>query len=88
MTCPRLFLTSAVNCTDPPAGIEELLGVSAIEAGAGSRVTAMELEPTFPSLVALIVAVPAARPVITPEAFTEATTELLVDQVTVCPDSG
>jgi hypothetical protein len=48
-------------------------------------VTVMLDVPDFPELVAVIVAVPAATPVITPLELTVAAAPLLVDQLTVCP---
>ena len=44
--------------------------------------------PVFPSLVALIVAEPIVTPERSPEPLTVATEVLLLDQVTVRPDSG
>jgi len=51
----------------------------------GTSVTVMVAEPLLPSLVAVIVAVPAATPVTRPLVFTEAIEELLLDQLTVRP---
>ncbi len=51
----------------------------------GTLVTVMVAEPLFPSLVAVIVAEPAATPVTKPLALTVATAGLLVAQVTARP---
>src|SRR6059058_5396500 len=54
----------------------------------GTGVTVMADAPLFPSLVAVIVAVPAALPVTSPLAVTVATAVLLLPQLTVRPDNG
>src|SRR2546427_8198669 len=54
----------------------------------GTGVTVMADAPLFPSLVAVIVAVPAVFPVTSPLALTVATVALLLAQRTVRPDSG
>src|SRR2546428_8379183 len=53
----------------------------------GAGVTVMADAPLFPSLVAVIVAVPAVFPVTSPLALTVATVALLLAQLTVRPDS-
>src|SRR2546427_5736822 len=53
----------------------------------GTGVTVMADAPLFPSLVAVIVAVPAVFPVTSPLALTVATVALLLAQLTVRPDS-
>src|SRR5438552_3828594 len=54
----------------------------------GTGVTVIVEGPLFPSLVAVIVAVPAALPVTSPLAVTVATAVLLLPQLTVRPDNG
>src|SRR5205807_8219904 len=56
--------------------------------GAGAVVTVMAAVPFFPSLVAVIVADPAAPPVTSPVALTEARLGALLAQVTTRPLSG
>ena len=48
----------------------------------------MDDVPLFPSLVAVIVAEPGVTPETSPELLTVATDVLLLDQVTVRPDSA
>src|SRR6059036_951290 len=62
-------------------------GVTATEA-TGTWVTVTADVPLCPSLVAVIVAEPAALPVTSPLALTVATAALLVAQLTARPDSG
>src|SRR5436309_4242234 len=54
----------------------------------GTNVTVIAAVPFWPSLLAVIVAVPAAPPVTSPFPLTEATAALLVAHVTVRPLSG
>src|SRR5438552_14655130 len=54
----------------------------------GTGVTVIVEGPLFPSLVAVIVAAPAATPVTSPPALTVATAVLLLPQLTVRPDNG
>src|SRR5881397_4285703 len=54
----------------------------------GTFVTVMVAVPLLPSLVAMIVAEPAAAPVTRPLLLTVATAPLLVVQLTARPDSG
>src|SRR5256714_14996342 len=51
-------------------------------------VTVMADVPLFPSLIAVIVADPAARPVTSPLPLTRATPESLLTHVTTRPDRG
>src|SRR5437763_566458 len=62
-------------------------GVIVTEA-TGTGVTVIVEGPLFPSLVAVIVAVPAALPVTSPLALTVATAVLLLPQLTGRPDNG
>src|SRR6266571_5325082 len=62
-------------------------GVTVTDA-TGTFVTVIAAVPLLPSLVAVIVAGPAALPVTTPLALTVATAVLLLAQVTVRPLSG
>src|SRR5438094_210264 len=62
-------------------------GVIVTEA-TGTGVTVIVEGPLFPSLVAVIVAVPAALPVTSPLAVTVATAVLLLPQLTVRPGNG
>src|SRR3989442_1240523 len=55
---------------------------------AGGTVTVIAAVPLCPSLVAVIVATPAATAVTRPLPFTVAAAVLLLAQVTVRPDSG
>jgi hypothetical protein len=77
----------AVNCCVAPTAIEAVAGATATVA-TGTNVTVSVAVPVFPSLVAVMVAVPTATAVATPVAlFTVAMLTLLVDQVTVRPVS-
>src|SRR6266513_3080148 len=53
----------------------------------GTWVTVTDAVPLFPSLVAVTVAEPGVTPETSPEPFTVATDVLLLDQVTVRPES-
>jgi hypothetical protein len=53
--------------------------------GGGAAVTVIAAVPAMPSLVAVIVAEPAATPVTTPEELTVATPVLLLDHATLRP---
>src|SRR5213596_3186540 len=57
------------------------------EAGGGAGVTVIAAGPLCPSLVAVIVAEPAAAPLTRPLLLTVATAVLLLDHVTLRPDS-
>src|SRR2546428_11148487 len=59
-----------------------------LEPGGGAGVTVTVAVPFLPSLVAVIVAVPAATPVTSPLPFTVATAGLSLAHVTVRPASG
>ena len=76
----------AVSCTVAPTSTTAVTGLTVTEA-AGTRVTVTAAPPILPSLVAVIVADPAATPVPRPLAETVATAPLLVVQVTVRPVS-
>src|SRR5205085_5113574 len=79
----------AVSCTVFPSFTEALAGVTDTEAtGTLAAVTVMAAVPLCPSLVAVIVAVPATLPVTNPPALTVATLVLLEAHVTVRPGSG
>src|SRR5204862_2059363 len=56
-----------------------------VTAATGASVTVIVAEPVLLSLVAVIVAEPAATPVTKPLVFTEAIEELLLDQLTARP---
>src|SRR5438132_692287 len=62
-------------------------GASGSGAGGGAHATATGAVPLFPSLVAVIVAVPAAGPVTSPLALTVATPAALVAHAIVRPVS-
>src|SRR5213080_2901393 len=77
----------AVSCTVWPTGTDAVLGLTVTDA-TGTVLTVIVAVPPCPSLVAVIVAAPAATPVACPAPFTVATAGLLLDQVTVRPPSG
>src|SRR6266849_1749698 len=77
----------AVNCPVCPTVRLRVAGVTLTDA-TGTSVTVMVAVPLLPSLVAVMVAVPAPRAVTSPVAFTVATAELLVVHVTTRPVSG
>jgi len=74
----------AVNCVVAPTVTPAAVGLTVTEA-TGTLVTVMADVPLCPSLVAVIVAEPAATPVTDPLAETVATAPLLVAQVTARP---
>lgn len=78
---------TAESCTVEPTCTEGADGLTETDAtGAGAAAgTVIADDPLLPSLVAVIVAVPAATPVTTPEAETLATPEELELQVTARP---
>src|SRR2546425_2283876 len=84
---PFASLRLAVSCTVRPTGTFAVGGLTATDA-TGMTVTVIALVPLLPSLVAVIVAEPAAAPVTSPLPFTVATPALLLAHVTVRPDSG
>src|SRR5437773_949325 len=77
----------AVSCTVPPVGRLVAAGVTATDA-TGTVVTVIVAVPLWPSLVAVIVAEPAAALVTRPPAFTVATALLPLTHVTTRPESG
>jgi hypothetical protein len=81
---PLASSSAAVNCCVAPVKMLAVLGVTATEATGAITVTVAL--PVIPSLVAAMVAVPAATAVTMPEGlFTVATAMLLVDHVTERP---
>ena len=74
----------AVSCTVCPAPTVADPGLTLTDA-TGTGVTVTVAVPLFPSLVAVIVAEPAARPVTNPLALTVARPELLLAHVTTRP---
>src|SRR2546421_295877 len=86
---PFASLGVALSCTVCPTGTLADDGVTVTEAtGTGALVTVMVAVPLFPSLVAVIVAVPAPLAVTNPVRLTVATVVSLDDQVTARPESG
>ena len=77
----------AVSCTVCPSLTEAVAGVTSTVA-TGTLAAVMAAVPLWPSLVAVIVAEPAATPETRPVALTFATAVLLLDQDTVRPDNG
>src|SRR5437660_12460848 len=77
----------AVSCSVCPTCTLAGDGVTVTEA-TGASVTVTSDVPLCPSLVAVMVAVPAPTPVTSPLPFTRATAVLLLDQVTTRPLSG
>src|SRR5205823_6078796 len=77
----------AVSWTVPPGCRPTAAGVTATDA-TGAAVTLISAVPLWPSLVAVIVAEPAATLVTSPLAFTVATAGVLLAHVTTRPDSG
>jgi hypothetical protein len=77
----------AVSCWVCPACRLTVAGLTVTDA-TGTLVTVIAAVPLLPSLVAVMVAAPAAMPVTRPFPFTVATTLLLLDQLIVRPDSG
>src|SRR5438093_182348 len=84
---PLASFEVAVSCTVWPTGTDAVLGLTVTDA-TGTVLTVIAAVPLCPSLVAVIVAAPAATPVACPAPFTVATAGLLLDQVTVRPPSG
>src|SRR5207247_10889951 len=74
----------AVNCVVAPIVTPAAVGLTVTEA-TGTFVTVRAAVPLCPSLVAVIVAEPAAQPVTRPRAETVATAALLVPHVTARP---
>jgi hypothetical protein len=86
-TLPNASFVVAPSCTVPPTKMLGAAGLTVTEA-TGMAGTVIAAVPFCPSLLAVIVADPAAPPVTKPFPFTEATAALLVAQVTVRPDSA
>src|SRR5207249_3216957 len=87
---PFASLRVAVSWNVRPVGTEAEAGVTVTEAtgaGGGAGVTVIAAVPLLPSLVAVIVAEPAATPVTRPLLLTVATAVLLLDQVMTRPVS-
>src|SRR6266540_610736 len=77
----------AVSCAVCPAGMVAVAGLTATEA-TGTGVTVTPALPLCPSLVAVIVADPAARALTRPLLFTVATAPLLLAHATAWPVIG
>jgi len=77
----------AVSCTVWPTCRLAVAGLTVTDA-TGTVDTVIAVVPLFPSLVAVIVAAPAATPVTSPLALTVAAAVLLLAHVTTRPDSG
>src|ERR1700694_134566 len=77
----------AVSCTVNPACTDVEGGLTITDA-TGTKITVTEAVPLCPSLVAVIVAEPAATPVTRPLPLTVAAAVLLDVHVTTRPDSG
>jgi hypothetical protein len=82
---PDASFSVAVNCCVPPACSDADAGDS-VTVATGACTVMLDV-PVFPSLVAVMVAVPAATAVTRPELDVVATLLLLVDHVTVRPVS-
>jgi hypothetical protein len=87
MTLLAASYAVAVSCTVFPTAMLALPGVTATRAtgGGGALVTVMLAEPLLPPVEAVIAAVPAARPLTTPEPLTVAVFAADVLQVKVRP---
>src|SRR5207249_3099084 len=83
---PLASFGAAVSCTVWPVSTLADAGLTVTDA-TGTLVTVMADVPICPSLVAVIVAEPAAAPVTRPLLLTVATAPLLVVQLTARPDS-
>src|SRR5205809_612330 len=83
---PLASLSVAASCCVWPTWIVAEAGVTATEA-TGTVVTAIAAVPLCPSLVAVRVAEPAARPVTSPLPLTDATDGFELDQLTARPVS-
>src|SRR5437763_2425180 len=92
---PLASFRLAVSCTVAPTGTLADAGLTTTDAtgagggggGGGSDVTVTVAVPLFPSLVAVMVAVPAATPATNPLPLTVATARLPLAQVTARPPS-
>src|SRR5438309_2164435 len=85
---PFASLGVAVSCTVWPICSVAEAGLTVTEATGAGAGTALAAVPLCPSLVAVIVAEPAARAVTRPLPLTVATVVLLLDHVITRPDSG
>ena len=87
-------MTVAVSSCVPAAEIEADPGLTVtvvatgVGGGGAGAVTVIVAVPLLLALVPVIVAVPAATPVTTPDALTVATAVLPLDHVTLCPVIG
>jgi hypothetical protein len=84
---PLASLGVAVSCTVCPTCTLAVAGVTATEA-TGTFVTVIAAVPLCPSLVAVMVALPAATPVTSPLAETVAMADALLAHVTTRPESA
>src|SRR5437867_486115 len=84
---PLASFEVAVSCTVWPTCADAVPGLTVTDA-TGTVLTVIVAVPLCPSLVAVIVAAPAATPVTTPPPLTVATAVLLLAQVTVRPPTG
>src|SRR5207302_1115490 len=85
---PFASLGVATSCTVWPTCTLALAGLTDTEATGAGAGTVIAAVPLCPSLVAVIVAEPAARAVTSPLPLTVATVVLLEDHVITRPDSG
>src|SRR6266566_1612822 len=83
---PAESLVTAESCRVPPTAMVADAGLT-VTAATGTIVTVVTAVPLLPSLVAVIVAEPAATPVTKPLLVTVATAGLLLAQVTTRPAS-
>src|SRR6266550_2337398 len=81
---PLASLSVTASCTVPLAGSIAVAGLTTTDA-TGISVTVAPAVPVFPSLVAVIVVVPARTPLTSPLLLTVATTALLLVHVTGRP---
>ena len=86
-TVPAASCVVAVSCTVSPTRMFAALGATTTEA-TGTLDTVTVVVPVWPSLVAVMVAVPRAMPVISPVLSTAATAPLLVVHATARPERG
>src|SRR5256885_7391847 len=84
---PPASLGVPVSCTVWPTCTDAEGGVTSTDA-TGTRVTVIAEVPLFPSLVAVIMAVPGVTPDTSPLLLTVATVVLELDHVTVRPERG
>jgi hypothetical protein len=84
---PFASLVVAVSCTVCPGWTAAAAG-DTVTVATGAAVTVMAAVPLCPSLVAVIVAPPAAPAVTSPLPFTVATVVLFEDHVTTRPANG